>query len=83
MVWLTTVQSFLGCLQEGDPTTYLVVDIQMFSNPFHEGIPPYVQPKPPLVHPEGISSCLVSGYLGEESDAHLGTPSSSGSRRKH
>ncbi|NXT34424.1 LRCH1 protein, partial [Pelecanoides urinatrix] len=38
-------------------------------------ISPNVQPKPPLVQLEAISSCPIASHLGEETDPHLATTS--------
>lgn len=38
----------------------------MFNNPVGEKIPPIVQPEPPLVQLEALSSCPVTACLADE-----------------
>lgn len=45
----------------------------MFNNPFHEEIPPSVQPESPLAQLEAFPSCPVTGCLEEETNPHLVT----------
>ncbi|KAF4793078.1 hypothetical protein TURU_114682 [Turdus rufiventris] len=45
----------------------------MFNNPFHEEIPPDVQPEPSLAQLEAIFSHPITCYLGEEANPHLAT----------
>ncbi|KAJ7396609.1 hypothetical protein BTVI_143666 [Pitangus sulphuratus] len=47
----------------------------MLDNPFHEEIFPEVQPEPPLVQLEAISSCPVASFLEEKADLNLATTS--------
>ncbi|KAJ7413038.1 hypothetical protein BTVI_44327 [Pitangus sulphuratus] len=47
----------------------------MPDHPFHEEIPPDVQPEPLLAQFEAISSCPVTGCLVEEDNPHLSTTS--------
>ncbi|KAK4823575.1 hypothetical protein QYF61_003579 [Mycteria americana] len=49
--------------------------VPMLDNPFSEEKFPNIQSKPPLVQLEAISSCPITGYLGEETDPHLSTTS--------
>lgn len=42
--------------------------IPMLNHPSCEELLPNVQGKPPLVHLKTVSSCSVSGCLGEEAD---------------
>lgn len=43
----------------------------MPDNSFSEKILPEVPLEPPPVQPETISSCSVTGFLGEETNSHL------------
>ncbi|KAK4818960.1 hypothetical protein QYF61_022627, partial [Mycteria americana] len=49
--------------------------LPMLDNPFSDVKFPNIQSKPPLVQLEGISSCPITSYLGEETDPHLSTTS--------
>jgi len=42
---------------------------------FSKEIFPDIQSEPPLTQLEAVASCPVAGYLGEESNARLPTPS--------
>ena len=47
----------------------------MPEHPFAEEIVLNIQPKPPLVQLEAVSSCPVTCYLGEDTDPQLTTTS--------
>lgn len=47
----------------------------MLNKPFGEEIPPDVQPAPPLLQLEAISSLPVSSCLGEKASLDLAAPS--------
>ncbi|KAK4818705.1 hypothetical protein QYF61_017926, partial [Mycteria americana] len=47
--------------------------VPMLDNPSSEEIFPNIQPKPPLVQLEAISSHPITCYLGKETDTHLVT----------
>ncbi|KAK4828439.1 hypothetical protein QYF61_026596 [Mycteria americana] len=49
--------------------------VPMLDNPSSEVKFPNIQPKPPLVQLEAISSCPITCCLGEETDPHLSTTS--------
>ena len=42
---------------------------------FREKILPNIQPEPPLVQLEAITSCPITSYRGAEADTHLATTS--------
>jgi len=42
---------------------------------FRKEIFPNIQSEPPLTQLEAIASCPITGYLGEETNPHLTTPS--------
>ncbi|KAK4827707.1 LOW QUALITY PROTEIN: hypothetical protein QYF61_020985 [Mycteria americana] len=48
--------------------------VPVLDNPYGEEIFPNIQPKPPLVQLEAISSHPITCYLGEETDPHLSKP---------
>jgi len=50
----------------------------MLHNSFSKGIFPNIQSKPPLMQLEAIASHPIAGYLGEESNTCLTTPSCQG-----
>ncbi|GAB0205085.1 hypothetical protein GRJ2_002974100 [Grus japonensis] len=47
----------------------------MLDHSFDEDIFPNIQPKPPLMQLEAISSCPIASYLGEETNTHVTTTS--------
>ncbi|KAK4820014.1 hypothetical protein QYF61_017393 [Mycteria americana] len=49
--------------------------VPMLDNTFGEEKLPNIQSKPPLAQLEAISSCLITCYLGEETNPHLSTTS--------
>ncbi|KAK4823572.1 hypothetical protein QYF61_003576 [Mycteria americana] len=68
-----TATCFLNSSRDGDSTTSLGSLFQCF--PCSEEIFPNIQPEPPLVQLEAISSCPIASYLGEETNTHLSTTS--------
>lgn len=62
------IQVFLGVTIPRDVHHLRGQSIPKFNSPFHEEFPPSVQPGPPLVQLEAISSSPISGFLGEESN---------------
>ncbi|KAK4814188.1 hypothetical protein QYF61_011911 [Mycteria americana] len=49
--------------------------VSMFDHPFSKEIFPNIQSKPLLTQLEAISSCPITGYLGEETNTHHTTTS--------
>jgi len=65
----------LNAFRDEDSTGSLGSLFQCFNSPFGEEFFPNIQPKPPLVQLEAISSHFITCYLGEETDSHLATTS--------
>lgn len=68
MALSATSSTYLNISRDVDSTTSMGNAVTMLNSSFSEEIPSDMQPGPPLVQFEAVSSWPVTGYLGEEPD---------------